>query len=405
MRRIVAGLAAAASLAACTSPAAGPASPAASLDVLPGVTDGDRLLILMGDGTILTSAPDGADPVVLRRPGGIDVDASQPVWAPDGSAVSWVELPTGGPPATSVLVTSPPQRSRRTEVQVDAAMFFLQWDPTSSRVAYLGSFQGSIGVGWAEPHAEGGPIARTIGRGQPFYVSWAPDGDRLLVHVGERTLGWLDLEGQLDELGDRPGLFHAPASLADGRLVYVTGGSGGRQALVVREGERTDVLLRFRGAIEFVVSPDGGRIAYRIDTGEGLGPVSIVRLASGRSTMVADVPAVAFEWSPDGRRLLVLAQATTPDFTTHRWHVWQGRRTAIPVGVPFLPSPRYLREYLPFFGQYAQAISLWAPDGSAFAFPALIGDRAGIWVQELDATEPAFVMEDGSMVAWSPVPL
>lgn len=401
----MAGLAGAALLlvAACTAAPAGPASPATSLDALPGIAGGDRLLVLLDDGTVLTIAPDGAEPVVLRRPGPIDVEASQPVWAPDGSAVSWVELPTGGPPATSTLVTSPPQRSRRTEVRVDAAMFFLHWDPTSSRVAYLGSFQGSIGVGWVEPHAEGGPVAQTIGRGQPFYVSWAPSGDRLLVHVGAKTLGRLALDGELVELGERPGLFHAPVWLEDDRLVYVTGGSG-RQALVVRRAERAETLLRFRGAIEFVVSPHGDRIAYRIDTGEGSGPVSVVDVDSGRSTTIADVPSVAFDWSPDGRRLLVLAQASTPDPTTHRWLVWDGG-DAEPVGVPFLPSPRYIREYLPFFGQYAQAMTLWSPDGRAFAFPGLIDARAGIWVQELDAPEPSLVQDGGSMVTWSPVAL
>lgn len=401
----MAGLAGTALLVACTAaPSAGPASPAASLDALPGAPpEGDRLLVLMDDGTVLTISPDGTNPVVLRQPDRIDVEASQPVWAPDGSVVSWVELPTGGPPATSVLVTSPPQRSSRTEVQVDAGMFYLQWDPTSRRVAYLGSFQGSIGMGIAEPHAAGGPVAQTIGRGQPFYASWAPEGDRLLVHVGTETLGRIDLEGTLERLGDRPGLFHAPVWLDDGRLVYVTR-SGGRQSLVVRDGGRSEVLLRFRGAVEFVVSPDAERIAYRIDAGGELGAVSVVGVASGRSREVADVPAVAFDWSPDGRRLLVLAQESTPDFTTHRWHVWDGRRSA-PVGVPFLPSPRYLREYLPFFGQYAQTLTLWAPDGRAFAFPALIGDEAGIWVQELDTDEPSLALAGGSMVAWSPVPL
>ncbi|HET9671958.1 MAG TPA: hypothetical protein VFQ40_03820, partial [Actinomycetota bacterium] len=130
MRRFVAGLAGATLLAAaCTAPPAGPTTPAGSLDALPGVPHGDRLLVLTDDGTILTISPGGDDPVVIRRPGRIDVEASQPVWAPDGSAVSWVELPTGGPAGRSMLMTSPPQRSRPTAIEVDAAMFYLHWDP------------------------------------------------------------------------------------------------------------------------------------------------------------------------------------------------------------------------------------------------------------------------------------
>ena len=53
---------------------------------------------------------------------------------------------------------------------MDTATFFLQWDPTSSRIAYLGNFGGSIGMG-SQRDADGRPTAQTIGRGQPFYLS------------------------------------------------------------------------------------------------------------------------------------------------------------------------------------------------------------------------------------------
>jgi TolB protein len=132
--------------------------------------------------------------------------------------------------------------------------------------------------------------------------------------------------------------------------------------------------------------------------------VSVLDIRSGRSERVNGLPTTAFHWSPDGRRLLLMTPEEGDDPTTHRWHVWDGRRTQA-IGPAFLPSPTYLREYVPFFGQYAQSMTLWAPDGRAFAFPGLIGDRAGIWVQDLDADEPTFVVEDGSVVAWSPVEL
>jgi hypothetical protein len=120
---------------------------------------------------------------------------------------------------------------------------------------------------------------------------------------------------------------------------------------------------------------------------------------------VSDEPASAFHWSPDGRRLLLMTpEPGDDDPTTHRWWVWDGQEAA-PIGPRFAPSPAYLREYLPFFGQYAQAMTLWSPDGSSFAYPGLIEDRDGVWVQRLDRDEPALVVEGGSVVAWSPVPL
>jgi TolB protein len=405
MKRILAAVACAGLLAAaCTGRAPeGATGPVPSVDVLPGVPTGMRLLVLTDDGTLLTTARDGGSRVVLRPGGGLEVEARQPVWAPDGRTIAWVEVGTGGPPASSLLVTSRPDGSAHREVRVDAGMFFLGWDPTSSRLAYLGSYQGAIGMGVAEPDAAGGPVARTIGVGQPFYVSWSPEGDGLLIHVGSETLGRIDLEGTLTPVGDPPGVFHAPVWLADGRLVYAVNEKE-RQVLVVRRGRQTTELLRFRGAIEFVVSPDGERIAYRVDAGEGLGNVSVVDIRSGRSERVSGLPATAFHWSPDGRRLLLMTPEEGDDPTTHRWRVWDGRR-ADAIGPEFLPSPTYLRDYVPFFGQYAQSMTLWAPDGRAFAFPGLIDDRAGIWVQDLDADEPTFVVEDGSVVAWSPVEL
>jgi TolB protein len=404
MKRVRALVLVAGSLAAsCTGDAAGPSEPAPSVDVLPGVPTGMRLLVLTDDGTLLTSSPDGGSRIVLRPGGEQAVEARQPVWAPDGGTVAWVEVGTGGPAATSWLITSHPDGSAQREVQVDTGMFFLGWDPTSSRVAYLGSYGDGIGMGVAEPAASGGPVARTLGAGQPFYVSWSPEGDGLLIHVGTETLGRIDLEGNLTPVGDVPGMFHAPVWLPDGRLVYAVT-DGGHQVLVVRHGRRTTDLVRFRGAIEFVVSPDAERIAFRVDAGDVLGTVQVVDIASGRTERVSELPATTFHWSPDGRRLLLMTPEEGDDPPRHRWHVWDGRE-ARPVGPTFLPSPTYLRDYVPFFGQYAQSMTLWSPDGRSFAFPGLIEDRAGIWVQELDADAPTLVVEDGSVVAWSPVEL
>ncbi len=402
MRRRAAVIAMAALVAACTSSAPdGPSGALPSLGAFPSAITGDRLLVLMDDGSILTVSRDGGDEIRLRGEDDLDSETRQPVWSPDGALVAWVEIGTEAPPASSTLVTSRPDGSSRRAVVVDTGTFFLQWDPTSSRLAYLGSFRGAVGMGVVDTSADGVPVAKTLGVGQPFYLSWGPEGDRLLIHVGTDTLGTLDLTGALEPFDERPGVFHAPVWLEDGRSVYAVD-DGDDQLLVVRDGGRPRELVRFRGAIEFVVSPDGERIAYRVDAGEGLGTVSVIKVDSARARAVSDIPTSAFHWSPDGRRLLLMTPAEGDDPTTHRWYVWDGRATSA-VGPTFVPSPTYLRDYLPFFGQFAQTMTLWSPDGRSFAFPALIGDRAGIWVQDLEDEGPTFVVEDGSVVAWSPV--
>ena len=384
--------------AACTG---APEGPSAALSDLPEPVHGERLLVLMEDGAVVTVAPDGSDvrPVVPSRGEGVDV--KQPVWSPDGRSVAWAEFEVDDSGAHSRVVTSDPEGASRTEFPVETGTFFLQWDPTSSRIAYLGNYRGAVGMGVAERAADGSPTAMTLGAGRPFYLSWSPEGDLLLIHVGSETLGTLDLEGNLQEIGDAPGIFGAPAWLPDGRMVYAVI-DGQRQMLVVRDGDTPRELVRFRGAIEFVVSPDGERIAYRLTGPDGPGGVSVVSTESAESQTVTATTTSAFHWSPDGRRLLLMTAIEGGEPATHRWMVWEDGE-ATPVGPAFQPSSTFLRDYVPFYGQYAQTMTLWAPDGRSFAFPGSIGDEAGIWVQELGAAEPTLVLRGGSVVAWSPV--
>jgi len=400
-RRAAALITMVALVAACTRNAPeGPSGALSSLSTFPHPITGDRLLVLKDDGSIVTVSPDGSAVISLVESRGIDLETRQPVWSPDGRSVAWAELELGDQGASSRLVTSAPDGSSRTEFPVETATFFLQWDPTSSRIAYLGNFQGAIGMGVAARSADGTPVATTLGVGQPFYLSWSPEGQQLLIHVGSETLGTLDLERNLVPIGDAPGIFQAPVWLADGRMVYAATAKD-RQVLVIRTGDRAKKLVTFEGSIEFVGSPDGKRIAYRIDDGSGLGGIDVVDVRSARSRTVTETPTSAFQWSPDGRRLLLMTMVEGDDPTTHRWQVWDGK-VATRIGPTFLPSPTFWRDYVPFYGQFAQSMTLWSPDGSSFAFAGLIGDRAGIWVQDLDAEEPTFVLDGGSVVAWSP---
>jgi len=389
---------------ACTGrEPAGPTSARPDLGAFPGPPGGDRLLVLTDDGAIVTIAPDGSDLTSLALARGIDVEARQPVWSPDGHRVAWAELRMTDEEPIYTLVTSAADGSGKTEFDVETQTFFLQWDPTSSRVAYLGSLPPDIGFGVAGLAQDGTPVATTLGRGQPFYLSWAPTGRRLLIHVGAGTLATIDLEGNTKALADRPGLFQAPVWLPDGRMVYATARRG-RQALVIRDrGGRARELLTFDGGIEFVVSPDLRQIAYRVVDAAGLSGVSVVDIESGRVRSVTETPTSLFLWSPDGRRLLLMTLEPENGRPTHRWRVWSGGRAA-PIGPIFQPSPTFLTQYAPFYGQYDQTMTLWSPDGRSFAYPGLIGDQAGIWVQGLDAQEPDFVLDGGAVVAWSPAP-
>ena len=87
--------------------------------------------------------------------------------------------------------------------------FYLSWDPTSSRIAYLGS-PSEEDIELAILEVAGRSSGTPLDAGQPFYLSWAPGGDQLLVHVGEDRLELLDLDGSLTTVADRPGTSPRP---------------------------------------------------------------------------------------------------------------------------------------------------------------------------------------------------
>jgi TolB protein len=275
------------------------------------------------------------------------------------------------------------------------APFFLAWDPTSRRIAYLGNAGGGVGLGVIDD-AVVQPRDVAVGGGTPLYLAWSPDGTHLLVHVGTDGLGTTDLEHPLDPTGEMPGTFQAPAWLPDDRRIYVTR-SGGAQAIEIVDGDSRRTLRRFRGGALLEPSPDGRRIAYRLEGADGTTTGMFVQdLDGGAPVRVTNEDTVAFFWSPAGDQLLLLTG--DPSNPPLRWRIWRGRERF--VGDPFLPSPTFLREYLPFFDQYAQTITPWAPDGSAFAYAGVHDGRAGIWVQPLAGQRR--LIASGAFVTWAP---
>ncbi len=157
-----------------------PASPSPS----PVAVDGDRLLVVRDDGNLETLDPNGGEVLALTTDAGPDVVVDQPVSSPDGRSIAWVELRSDGP---RVVTTSRAGGNRR-EIPLTVAPFFLAWDPTSMRIAYLGNAGAGIGLGVIDD-AVVQPRDVPVGGGAPLYLAWSPDGTQLLVHVGADGLG------------------------------------------------------------------------------------------------------------------------------------------------------------------------------------------------------------------------
>jgi Tol biopolymer transport system component len=359
----------------------------------PVVATADRLIVLGDDGNLRSMAPDGSNVVPLTTDAGSDVQITQPVASPDGTSLAWIEVRSGQP---SVAVASRTGQRSQT-IPMGLVPFFMQWDPTSTNIAYLGNTGQGLAMGVIESAATA-PNDVAIGTGSPFYLSWSPDGRQLLVHVGTTELGVTDVSQKLRRLNDRPGRFQAPIWLADGRTVYDRM-HGPQQQLVVADGAARHVLETFTGSVAFDASPDGSKLAYRIDGSGASDGVYVQPVDGGHRTLVTHAGAPAFFWSPTGDHLLLLTVTGTGSSRSARWGVWSGGH--VTTSAAYQPSQTFGQQYLPFFDQYAQALTPWAPDGSAFAFAGVVGGTAGVYVQQVDGGAPARV-SDGEFVLWSP---
>ena len=364
----------------------------------------DRLVFLDEDGRVVTAAPDGSDPQVLSVE---DDVAFQPIWSPDGTKVAYASVVDGGITVADVESTD------RAHVATEIGPFYLHWSPDGGRIAALRNTESGIALEMVTVDAD--ELTTTIvDSGSPYYFSWSPDSDELVVHAGTDRFDLLDTSGNATPMDVAPGLFLAP-HWTDQGIVTSRTGSGVSELVLVSGDGGVQIIAEHPGAVTFAADPSGRRIAVQpvggaeqggiIDTSLRTGPVvgdplaherlQVVDLESGDVATVADEPVVAFFWSPDGGRLLVLD--IEPEGRL-MWSVWTDGELI--EGPTFVPDNSWVQAFLPFYDQYARSMTLWAPDGSAFAFPGERDGEAGIWIHDIGSGETTKVA-DGTWVAWS----
>ncbi len=376
---------------------------------------GEEAAVETGEGRLVVTGADGAVALVDPVDGGSEVLAEggrveavvQPTASRDGTTVVWTEAGPGGP---AVAVH---QNSETRRVPVPAAPFFYLFAPGGDRLAALGNDPDGSGVALIIVDLARG-VGDIVDTGQPYFMDWHPDGDRLVAHIGGDVLATVTVDGGRQLLGVEPGTFQAPQVTPAGRVLAVVGAGGvtaaaaaetltaqvggGSLALIDAEGESFERLATASSLVSFEMAPTGDRVAYVDGLGGGgtaLGPLRVVASDGSSSEMVADA-VVAFEWSPGGEHLLFLALDRQEGLVPR---VWDG---SVAVEHPgFLPTRVFLSQYLPFWFQYARSVTQWSPDGTAFAYAAVGDDGVGrIWVQPLAGERRD--LGEGEMVTWAP---
>ena len=396
--------------------------PHPALAELPGqlaVTDGADVVVVRPNGTERRIV-DGAS---LR-----EVVANQPVWSPSGALLAWTAV---GRDQQSVMVLEASQAEPLVSDAPGSPVYYLQWKPNDLGLVFLRNGEtGGVEAGTLSP---GDPVV-PFSNGQPFFVSWGPNSDLLAAHVGNArgepgTLSLFEpvLGGSSTPLLSETAPFGPPAWLNETSLLAVN--DEGLVRIDIETREQT-VLVGLTSPVQFVVSPDGARVAYRgrdaDSTSPDPPPLRVLDLATGESVVVLETDALAWEWSPDSQRLAVLTTAATlagggvsqigvpaqqDEEQTGRfqWAFWASDG---PSGTFYGATPAHepssieATSYLPFFEQYAQSHHRWSPDSSAFAFAGSLtapdGETfSGIYVQIAEDPSTFSYIGDGEHVTWS----
>jgi Tol biopolymer transport system component len=270
-----------------------------------------------------------------------------------------------------------------------------EWSPDGTSLVYLAQRT----VGYGPPREAGRMTVRTVATGAERVVPvalhrmlrprWAPDGERILVSGADDQKGEFGFYAVDAGTGAHRRVIPRSEGdkseaewSADGRAIFyhlrdAAGSHVMRQALdsnVARE------LYRAAGAAGLAglsVSPDGGRLAFRITDAksgaavlvtlpiDGGEPTEIVRLGKGE-TIPASILNGPIAWTPDGAALLYVKRLTTGDERENElWRVPLDTKRPEPIGL----AMKGLREVR------------IRPDGRAIAVAAGQGQRE-IWVME-----------------------
>jgi hypothetical protein len=329
----------------------------------------------------------------------------QPVWTSDGSILASFASVADGPGLVAldasvggIIWRSP----------METPPFFYLPAPSASADATTSLRNDPAGNGLVAELVDRSGQARPIASVSPFYASWSPDGAALAIH-GEGT--YVDIR---DSSGTRTivepsGVFQAPAWIDDGLVTLRTTGAG--QVLSVWNDDNFRDIASVSGPVRFAAA--AGRVAIQ-SIGEteidgvqaGIpsqdlatipgGRLVVIDLETGAIDTVSSVLTPLFQWDPSGERLLFATfdSEAELEFT---WKVWEDG--TVTDGVSFRAQPIWFRDVVPFFDQFVQSVSLWSPDGSAYAYPEVVDARPVVSIHQLDGSPP-LVVQNATWVSW-----
>jgi Tol biopolymer transport system component len=385
------------------------------------------------DGNLYTISQGGGTPSPITTDAKLEQDDFNfyefPTWSPDGKSLAFYGLKgTGQLDIVASIYTSDSEGKSVVEAHTSDrhVPVYLSWSPDSSRVAFISSITGGSGLVFNMVPAVGGDT-QVLDVGSPYYWDWLPDSSGVIVHTGgpsrldsEARLAVLTLNDGVieDTLALKPALFQSPALSPDGsKMLVAIEDDEGKNSLVVtdRLGGVQTVLATYEDAIAFAWSPDGKRVAYISgDSGTGLmaGKLTFVELGEKPVIVEADKEGIAaFYWAPDsGQVVFFVPETVTVDAESGgesstglflKMYVTGARSGTSKLLASFVPTQQWFSTF-PYFDQYSRSTTIWSPDSQYLVVSAYAPDGTpGIYlVPASGVTDPRFLIE-GTVGFWS----
>ena len=325
---------------------------------------------------------------------------AQPTWSPDGRLVAFSRASS----AESWLVIGPGTGGTLAAYETPFVAFYIHWSPDGRFVAMLGAADSQVGLAILDLDTG---MVEIVDSALSYYFHWSPDSSRLLTHLDNSRLQIVDpASGEITPVATFDfvwSAYQAPSWMPDGRSILYVRPAGNQSEeppdeLVIHDldsGE-IDVIATGAGFFSFAVSPDGTQVAYSLHNLARPTSMYLVEPDGGRVAELDAPNTVAWQWSPDSRKILLLGINEESRLSMDVYE--DGAITAYPA---ITPSDNFLRSYIPFWNQYGHSHTLWAPDSSAFVYTAADRGDAYVLLQPLEEEHPV-LLGAGSMAVFAP---
>jgi Tol biopolymer transport system component len=345
-----------------------------------------------------------------------------PIWTRDGQTLAFggIEgMQSGGAPSKNSLYTVQRDGSELAETYTsDQFVIYYYWAPDGKRIGLLSQTPGTLAL--KVVHTDGRE-PQTLDTGNPFYWTWAPDSESVLIHANgeEGRLAVLRLGENITEqsVNITPSAFKVPAYSPNGQQMLVAQKTDDQSVLVLADARGNDprALTEYEGSdIAFVWSPDGERVAYLAgDYIPGfepalLSPLTVIDPSGRADPITTDEFAYTFFWSPDGKSIAYFTLEEVQNSAGETVRISRLRVLEVSSGESYtvdqiFPSERFL-QVVPYFDQYHNSLTIWSPDSQSLVVTTAYDDtqQPGIFIYDATGSgaDPTFVA-DGSFGVWS----